>query len=185
MKSKLIIVTGNSLKFNELSAELSKHFDCEQKTLNEYFEIQGHPDNIVSHKLKEAYEKFKEPVLVDDTSVHFDELNGFPGPYIKDFIAHIPIYDMGVKFAGSRIKIVCRLGFYDGKSDPIIAVGMIEGDVVEPKNIDPGAREFDLFVQVDGTDKPMFEFTPEEKNKFSHRGNAMKNLLERLQLKKQ
>ena len=184
MKTKLIIVTGNSLKFKELSSYLNEYFICEQAKLDSYNEIQGDPDEILLHKLKAAYEYFQAPVLVDDTSLHFDELNGFPGPYIRDFIAHLPIYDMGVKFAGTRIKICCRLGLYDGKNDPIIALGTIHGDVVIPKNIDPGPREFDLFVQIDGTDKPMIEFTPEEKNKISHRANAMRDLITKISKQK-
>lgn len=162
---------------------LNKFFDCEQKSLPGYQEIQGTSESILLHKMEAAYEAFKTPVLVDDTSVHFESLNGFPGPYIKDFISHIPVYEMGVKFAGSRIRISCWLGFHDGVQESIIAEGSISGDIVKPKDIDPGVREFDLFVQVDGTDRPMIEFTPEEKNKFSHRGKAMKNLIEKLQLK--
>ncbi len=184
MKPKLIIVTGNSLKFRELSTELSRFFDCEQKVFENYNEIQGYPEEIITHKLKNAYEFFQAPVLVDDTSVHFDALNGFPGPYIRDFIRHMPIYDMGMKFAGTRIKISCRLGFYDGVNEKIIATGTIGGDVIVPQNIDPGPKEFDLFVQIDGTDKPMIEFTPEEKNKISHRGYALQDLICKLESRK-
>jgi len=179
-KPTIIIVTGNSLKFNELSLELSKLFNCEQRTLDNYCEIQGTPEEIINHKLQASYEAFKKPVICDDTSVHFEELGGFPGPYIKDFTRHIPIYEMGMKFAGSRIRIGCRLGFYNGENEPIITLGEINGDVVTPKNIDPGVREFDLFVQIDGTNKPMIELTLEEKNKYSHRGYAIQNLLEKL-----
>ncbi len=177
MKPKLLIVTGNKMKFEELSGKLQSFFDCEQKELKDYFEIQGTPEDILLHKLHASYDKFKESVLVDDTSLHFSALNGFPGPYIRDFLKIMSSYEMGKKFAGSRIKVSCRLGIYDGKKDPIIAVGTIEGDVVMPKDVDPGAREFDLFTKVDGTDKPMLEFTTEEKNKFSHRGLAMDNLI--------
>jgi inosine triphosphate pyrophosphatase len=177
MKDKLIIVTGNKMKFEELSLVLGDYFDCQMEKLPGYFEIQGTPEEILIHKLKAAYEYFKVPVLVDDTSVHFEALGGFPGPYIKDFIAHMKVYDMGVKFAGTRMSVSCRLGIYDGK-EPIIAVGTIEGGVVMPKDVDPGPREFDLFMQVDGTDKPMIEYSYEEKNNFSHRGLAVKNLIE-------
>lgn len=184
MKTKLIIVTGNSLKFRELSSYLNEYFTCEQAKLDSYNEIQGNPDEILLHKLKAAYEYFQAPVLVDDTSLHFDELNGFPGPYIRDFIKHIPTYEMGVKFAGTRVSVGCRLGIYDGSSDPIIGIGIIHGDVVTPKNIDPGPAEFDLFIKVDGTNKPMIEFTSEEKNKISHRGNAMRDLITKISKQK-
>lgn len=180
MKEKLIIVTGNSLKFKELSLELNKLFLCEQRVLPDYFEIQGTPAEIINHKLKAAYAYFKEPVLVDDTSLHFEELGGFPGPYIKDFIKHLPVYKMGVKFAGTRVKVSCWLGFYDGVKEVIVS-GTINGSVEMPEDIDPGLREFDLFVKIDGTDKVMLHLTTEEKNKISHRGLAIKNLIKELQ----
>ncbi len=180
MKSKLLIITGNKMKFEELSLTLNEYFDCEQQTLNEP-EIQGSPEEILHHKLNQAFNKFKSSVLVDDTSVHFAELNGFPGPYIRDFLKYIPTYEMGKKFKGGRINIVCRLGIMRGTDDVIIGIGSVHGDVVDPKNEDPGPREFDLFVQVDGTDRPMLEYSIEEKNKFSHRGLAMKNLIEILE----
>jgi len=179
MKPKLIIVTGNPLKFRELSAALGEFFDCEQRVLPGY-EIQGTPEEILKHKLERAFEAFKQPVLVDDTSVHFEELNGFPGPYIRDFLRAIPSYEMGKKFKGGRISIACRLAIMKNPDDIVIGEGIIHGDVVDPKIIDPGVREFDVFVQVDGTDRPMLEYSPEEKNKFSHRGNAMRDLISKL-----
>ncbi len=180
MKEKLIIATGNSLKFKELSAELDKFFVCEQGIFDQYKEIQGDPDEIILHKLNSAYEYFRIPVLVDDTALHFDELGGFPGPYIKDFIKHLPSYDMGIKFAGTRVKVGCRLGYYDGKNDPIIALGEVHGLVVIPKKIDKGPREFDQFVKLDGMDKTMLEYDVDEKNKFSHRGKALEDLIIKL-----
>jgi inosine triphosphate pyrophosphatase len=180
MKEKLIIVTGNPLKFSQLAHELGNYFNCEQGMFEGYAEIQGTPEEIITHKLEAAYSHFKEPVLVDDTSLHFDELGGFPGPYIKDFITHLPVYDMGVKFSGTRVKIVSRLGFYNGKDDCIIANGAVNGSVVMPKNIDPGVRQFELFVQLDGMDRPMIEYDRHEINEYSHRGLAMKDLLSKL-----
>lgn len=180
MKKKLIIVTGNSLKFRELSDELDKFFVCEQGTLDGYNEIQGKPEEIILHKLQSAYSYFQSPVLVDDTSLHFDELGGFPGPYIKDFINHMPSHKMGVKFAGSRVQVGCRLGLYDGQGEPIISVGEVHGTVVVPKEIDDGQREFDQFVQLDGMDRPMLEYNAHEKNKFSHRGKALEDLISKL-----
>jgi inosine triphosphate pyrophosphatase len=181
MKKKLIIVTGNPLKVRELSNALGDFFDCEAGTLEGY-EIQGTPEEILEHKLNRAYEKFKMPVLVDDTSLHFEELNGFPGPYIRDFLRAIPSVEMGKKFVGGRVSLACRLAVMRSPGDVVLGKGEVFGTVVKPKEIDPGIREFDIFIQVDGTDKPMFEFTPEEKNHFSHRGNAVRDLIAKLKI---
>lgn len=177
MKPKLFIVTGNTMKFKELSSKLNDFFDCEQKNWDEP-EIQGTPTEIINHKLKSAYAKFKHPVLVDDTSLHFSELNGFPGPYIKDFWKCFTPYEAGMKFIDSKVKVTAWLGLCRGSEDTLIAEGTIHGKVVKPQREDHQGRWFDLFVQVDGTDKPMIEFTHEEKNQFTHRGLAMDNLIE-------
>jgi inosine triphosphate pyrophosphatase len=177
MKPKLLIVTGNNMKFKEESARFSEFFDCVQERWDEP-EIQGTPEEIITHKLHNAYNKFKQPVLVEDTSVALSELNGFPGPYIKDFFKSFPPYEMGMKFAGTRMKASAWFGFYDGKGEPVIVESSVEGNIVKPKTQDHQNRWFDLCFQVDGTDKPMIEFSHEEKNKFSHRGKAMDKLIE-------
>lgn len=180
MRPKLYIVTGSKFKFEDLALKLNKFFDCEQKVWDED-EIQGDPDQIIRHKLKKAYEKFQAPVLVDDVSTHIAELNGFPGPYMKDFWKSFNPYEMGNKFAGSRIRAVCRLGLCRGPEDIIIAEGEFNGVIVPPKDNEHKGRFFELFVKLDGMDKVMLEYTSEEKNEFSHRGHAMKNLLSKLE----
>lgn len=177
MKSKLLIVTSNPMKFKELSSKLNEFFDCEQAIFDEP-EIQGTSEEILNHKVKRAYEVFKQPLLVDDVSVHFDELGGFPGPYMKDFFKHMTPYEIGNKFAGSRIKTVCRLALCHGEGNTVVAEGIMCGDIVTPLQKDHGERHFDLFTMVDGTDRPLIEFSAEEKNKISHRGRAMEKLLE-------
>lgn len=177
MKPKLYIVTGSKFKFGDLSAKLNEYFDCEQKPWNEP-EIQGDPDEIIRHKLNRAYEVYKHPVLVDDVEVNMEALGGFPGPYMKDFWNYIPPYEMGVKFAGTRIKSICRLGLCRGPEDIVIVEGEFNGKIVVPKDKDHQGRDFEFFVILDGMDKVMIDYPVEEKNKFSHRGKATDNLLE-------
>lgn len=177
MKPKLLIVTGSEMKYKELATELSKFFNCERRDWNEP-EIQGTPDEILNHKLKRAYELYREPVLVDDTSTHIEALNGFPGPYMKDFFEVMDPYEMGQKFAGSKIKAICRIGLCRSPEDIFIASGEFNGKIVVPKDRDHKGTWYDPFVQLDGMDKTMFELSIEEKNAISHRGKAMRNLLE-------
>ncbi|HEY4502926.1 MAG TPA: non-canonical purine NTP pyrophosphatase [Candidatus Paceibacterota bacterium] len=180
MKPKLFIVTGSPFKFGDLSAKLGEFFDCEQKVWDEH-EIQGSPDEIIRHKLKRAYEIFKHPVLVDDVSVDMEALGGFPGPYMKDFWKHMTPYEMGNKFAGTKISSTCRLGLCRGEDDMIIAEGTFHGTIIAPKDNNHKGRDFELFVKLDDMDKVMLEYKPEEFYEFSHRGRAMKKLLEILE----
>lgn len=90
---------------------------------------------------------------------------------------------MGVKFAGSRVEAVCRLAIMQTPDDILLVEGRVQGTVVYPTTHDDQGRQFDLFVQVDGTDRPMIEYSYEQKNAFSHRGKAMETLLEKLKKK--
>ena len=132
MKPKLLIVTSSDFKFQELSVMLGEFFDCEQRDWTEP-EIQGEPEEILRHKLGRAYEIFKQPVLVDDSSTHIEALNGFPGPYMKDFWKCFTPYEMGHKFAGSQIRAVCIIGLEWGGGDTIIAKGEFNGVIVPQK----------------------------------------------------
>ncbi len=179
MKPKLLIVTGSPFKFQDLSSRLNEFFECEQRDFKEP-EIQGDPEEIIKHKLKTVYDIFKRPVLVDDVSVNIEALNGFPGPYMKDFWKCFTPEEMGKKFEGSRISATCRLGLCRGEDDVVITEGTFYGKIIAPKNNDHKGRFFELFVQLDDTDRPMIELSPEERNKFSHRGGALDSLVEML-----
>lgn len=177
MKPKLLIVTGSKLKFEDLAIKLNEFFDCEKRNWTEP-EIQGSPDEIIRHKLKTTYQIFKQPVLVDDVSVSMEALNGFPGPYMKDFWKHFTPEELGKKFAGSRISATCRLGFCREEGEIIIAEGTFHGEIIAPKNNDHKGRDFELCVKLDGMNKIMLDCTEEERKEFFHRGKAMKNLLD-------
>lgn len=179
LKPKLTIVTGNPLKFRELSAKLGEFFECEQGIVEGY-EIQGTLEEIISHKLEHAYSVFKSPVLVDDTGLYFDALGGFPGPYAKDFFKALTPLEMGTLFEGTQIKAVSMIGIMFDSEKKIITQGVLSGTIIKPKDNNHNGREFDLFFKPDGHDVCMIEYGPEEKNKFSHRGLALKDLLEKL-----
>lgn len=183
MLPKLYIVVGSKFKYDDLSAKLNEYFDCEQKIIKEP-EIQGTPDEIIRHKVKKAYEIFQHPVLVDDVSVDMEALNGFPGPYMKDFWNHFTPYELGQKFNGTRINSTCRLALMRGADDLIIAEGTFHGTIVAPKDNEHKGRWFELCVKLDGMDKVMLEYDPSEYYEQSHRGRAMKNLIEILESKK-
>lgn len=177
MKPKLYIVTGSKFKFGDLALKLNEFFDCEQRVWDQP-EIQGDPEEIIKHKLDKAYEIFKHPVLVDDVSVNMEALNGFPGPYMKDFWKCFTPQELGNKFAGSKISATCRLGLCRGEGDIVITDGTFSGKIIAPTHNNHQGREFELFVVLDGMDKVMLELTPEERKEVSHRGKAMKKLLE-------
>lgn len=49
-------------------------------------ELQGEVNEICEIKCREAAKYVKGPVIVEDTCLSFNALNGLPGPYIKWFL---------------------------------------------------------------------------------------------------
>jgi len=183
MKPKLYIVTGSPFKFQDLSFKLKNIFDCEQRPWDEP-EIQGDPIEILKHKALRAYEKFKHPVLVDDVSVHIEDIGGFPGPYMKDFWKCYTPEELGKRFEGSKIKAVCRLGLQHDVDNITIAEGEFNGVMVAPSHNNHQGRFFELCVKLNENDKIMLDYNEEERDKYSHRGKAMENLINILKANK-
>jgi inosine triphosphate pyrophosphatase len=173
----ITLVTGNPHKL----AELQKVFPA---TLNltshklDLVEIQTlDVHEIVRHKLHQAYEQIKGPVIIEDVSAELEKLNGLPGPFVKFFAERLgkgALY----KLAGEgRVRIICSMGYYDGKEEYIVD-GVIEGRVVSPR--DGQGFGFDFEFIPDGYDKTMSELGLDIKNTISHRFRAATALAEYL-----
>lgn len=79
-----IFITGNQNKVDYLSATVGMELPHQKVDLDE---IQS-PDPIVvvEHKVRQAYDIIKKPVLIEDTSLSFNALNGLPGTFVKFFV---------------------------------------------------------------------------------------------------
>ncbi len=83
----LVFVTGNSNKAKEIEYQLG--MAVEQYAMDLY-EIQSLDlREILEAKARTAYAHIQRPVIVDDASVVFTELNGLPGPLVKWFVNSI------------------------------------------------------------------------------------------------
>jgi non-canonical purine NTP pyrophosphatase (RdgB/HAM1 family) len=135
---------------------------------------------VFTYKMNACFRKFNKPVLVDDTSFHLSSLNGFPGPYIKDFLTAFKSWQIGQRFDGDRVKIVCRIGICFGANDFVFGMGELDGTITGSSLRNDLGTEFDLIVTPDGKDKLMIDYSTEEKNQFSHRGKAVQDVLQKL-----
>jgi len=83
----LTFITGNPKKAEQLSLYLS--FPVEYAKLD-IPEIQSlNLEEVATEKAKVAYKKLGTPVIVADTALSFDALNGLPGTFIKWFLESI------------------------------------------------------------------------------------------------
>ena len=172
----MLFVTGNSGKF----AEVSKHLNCVQVDLD-LVEIQELDSRaVVAAKLAEARSKCpKGRILIEDTSLHFEAMGGFPGPLIKWLERSVSLKDIAAMVAHNPAA-TARTIFGLMTEDGTIAFyeGTVEGKIVSPK----GSNGFgwDQIFQPDGSAITFAEMTLEEKEKRSSRAAALNKVVKGL-----
>ncbi|KAM9058950.1 inosine triphosphate pyrophosphatase isoform 5-T5 [Megaptera novaeangliae] len=126
---KIVFVTGNAKKLEEVIQILGDKFPCtlvaQKIDLPEY---QGEPDEISIRKCQEAARQVQGPVLVEDTCLCFNALGGLPGPYIKWFLEKLKPEGLHQLLAGFQDKsayALCTFALSTG--DPSEPVRLFRG----------------------------------------------------------
>lgn len=130
------------------------------------------------------------PALTDDSGICVEALNGAPGVYSARYAGDHPKSDrannekllrdmQGV--ADRRAHYYCALVLVHSADDPqpIIAEGEWHGEIAHAER-GGGGFGYDPMFWLPELGKMCSELTHEEKHAISHRGRAMKVLLERL-----
>lgn len=179
----IFFVTGNTKKELEVNTILSaqefgsfrvSHVDLD---LPEY---QGSPEYIARHKCIEAANQVESAVLVEDTSLCFDALNGLPGPYIKWFVDQLGndgLYQLLNAHENKQAYCQCILAFSAGPgAEPIMWTGKCRGTIVSPRG--SGGFGWDAIFIPEGKETPFGEMSLDEKNTISHRARALEQFVE-------
>jgi len=118
MTKPLTFITGNQNKADHLAKHLGTEIAHHKVDLDEIQSTDLHA--IVEHKVKQAYEILKTPVLVEDVSLEFTALGHLPGPFIKFFVEN------------SGLEACCRMldGFDDRSAIGRCTFGYYDGDQV-------------------------------------------------------
>ena len=130
-----------------------------------------------------------EAALADDSGIEVDALGGAPGPRSARYAGEAASEEdnlrsllralAGVPSPGrtARYRAVAAVAFPDGGE--VWAGGVCEG-VLRTKPRGTGGFGYDPIFEPAGWDRTMAELTPEEKNRISHRGRALRALRDRL-----
>ncbi|EEQ82077.1 hypothetical protein NCER_101274 [Vairimorpha ceranae BRL01] len=178
----LHFATSNKNKFNEvkdlLDIELKHSHNIELKQLHEDItEIQGSKEDIALDKLKKVCKYHTDKwIIIDDTSIELSALNGFPGPYGKDFllIGNQCIENLVSKIGRDAVSsCIVGLGNFN-KNIYKLFYGKVSGTIIKGKE---GGFGFDSIFLPDGSDKVYGDISVTEKNSISHRGEAIRKLL--------
>ncbi|MFQ5717489.1 MAG: RdgB/HAM1 family non-canonical purine NTP pyrophosphatase [Nitrospinales bacterium] len=185
MKHELIwenlkFVTGNANKVNEARRILG--VPLEQANLGEIPEIQTRDVvELVAHKLEQAYDRLRCPVMVEDSGLFFSAWNGLPGALVKWFEKSVGCEGM-IKMLGPfkdrEALAVCCVGLHDGRGTRI-AKGEARG-IIAPAMRGENGFGWDAIFIPKGHDRTFAEMSVEEKNAISHRQKAFAALKEML-----
>ncbi|XP_062121277.1 inosine triphosphate pyrophosphatase [Drosophila sulfurigaster albostrigata] len=176
MSKPITFVTGNAKKLEELISILGPNFPrtIVSKKID-LPELQGEIEEIAVIKCKEAAKHVDGPVLIEDTSLCFNALEGLPGPYIKWFLEKLKpegLYRLLSGWEDKSAQAICTFAYCENSSaEPQIFKGITEGDIVEPR----GPRDFgwDPVFQPKGFDLTYAQLPKPQKNSISHRYRAL------------
>lgn len=178
----IYLVTGNSGKF----VEFRRFLPQVQQLKVDLEEIQSLDiREIITAKLQAARRHHTEGMLlVEDTSLALDCLDGLPGPFIKWFEKIMGIRalaEKAEKLGNTRAIARTVIGILDENNQARFFEGELEGDFVSPR----GMHDFGWgpSFQPKGMATTFGEMSREEKDNIGMRGLAIKELIKFLQAK--
>src|SRR3989344_6334820 len=109
----ITFITGNQNKADYLAKYLGLPVKHVKLDLDEIQSLDL--KEIVEHKVKQAYEIIKSPVIVEDVSLEFAALGRLPGPFIKFFVEEVPFQIICNMITGQTRKATAKsvFGYYD------------------------------------------------------------------------
>ncbi|HYM59556.1 MAG TPA: non-canonical purine NTP pyrophosphatase [Thermoanaerobaculia bacterium] len=134
-------------------------------------------EEIARHKLVCARESGHSPVIVEDVSLGFHELGGFPGPYIHWLLQSAGGSGVGTVASALRSRAAlaeCCVAYWNGV-ETMIFNGTTEGEIlIEPRG--PRTFGWDAWFLPQGFERTYAEMAADEKDLVSHRGKAYRQL---------
>lgn len=134
--------------------------------------------NIALTSLQFLTKSFNEPVFVEDSGFFINALNGFPGPlagYVHKKLGNKKILSLLKDKDDRSAYFKSVVAFKIPPKEPITFEGKTNGKITDNERGNKGF-DYDPIFQPIGSDKTFGEMSTEEKNKFSHRGIALKKL---------
>jgi len=163
-------VTSNEGKVSEAREYLDEPVE---QVPYDYTEIQGELAEIARYGAEEAFAEFEgdEPVLVDDTGLFVEALEGFPGAYsafVEDTLGVERIPTLVADAENRRAAFRTVMAYHDGQTTETFG-GSVRGRIVEPR----GDRGFGYDPVFEHDGQTFAEMSMAEKNAISHRGRAL------------
>lgn len=191
---KICFATNNAKKIEEVKASLGSDFAIVSlKDIGCHEEL-PETGNTLNHnafqKARFVKENYGVDCFADDTGLEVESLNGDPGVYSGRYSGEPRSDERNIELLlknlegkedrKARFRTVIAL-ILDGKEYAF--EGIASGEIIEEK-IGGGGFGYDPIFRPDGYSRTFAELTLEEKNQISHRGKAVRALIEFLSNRK-
>ena len=181
---KLKVITSNPGKVAEYQKELSGYGIEMEHVRLPYDEVQTSDlEEVVNKGMDAIIAKGVRDFIIDDSGLFVDALKGFPGvwsAYAQKTIGNPGILRLMEGVADRGAEFRCCIGC-DVNGERIVVTGRCRGVITESEQGD-GGFGFDPVFSHDGV-RTFAEIPMDEKNSVSHRGNAVRLLIDALKSK--
>ncbi|CAA9524318.1 MAG: Nucleoside 5-triphosphatase RdgB (dHAPTP, dITP, XTP-specific) [uncultured Thermomicrobiales bacterium] len=179
MPDRLLFVSGNAGKAREVEAMLGVPVERLDLDLPEIQALDV--AEVARHKAREAFAHAGRPVIVEDTGLYLDALNGLPGALVKWFLAAVGpagICALLPPGADRSARARTAVAICDGAGVEVF-VGETPGEIATGPRGD-GGFGWDPVFRPRGGSGTFAEMDAAEKAAHSMRRRALEGLRERL-----
>ncbi|MFX1305923.1 MAG: RdgB/HAM1 family non-canonical purine NTP pyrophosphatase [Promethearchaeota archaeon] len=185
-ENAIYFVTGNNHKYNEVLDIFTRQevgYVLKQADLKP-IEIQADSiKDIVLYKLKSIKDKINGSYFVEDAGFFVDiPLNGFPGvysSYVLKTIGNEGIIKLIDNFTNSKAHFIAMIAlFFKPFEEIYFFEGVVKGKVSRKLKGEKGFGFDPIFIPDSIPHKTFAELSIQEKNKVSHRGQALKKFID-------
>jgi XTP/dITP diphosphohydrolase len=184
--NKLILATHNEHKAEEFKQILPQFRLQTLADLNDVQEITETASDLEGNSLLKAdtiFRQYGHIVISDDSGLEVQALNGAPGVYSARYAGEQKddqknteklLHELkGITNRNAQFRTVITLM---GSNDTLQFEGIVEGTIVHEPKGDKGFGYDPVFIP-NGYQKTFAELSSNEKNKISHRANAIEKLV--------
>ncbi len=185
---ELVFATNNKHKLEELQAILGNEFkllslkdiNCSEDIPEEQPTLEGN----ASQKAFYIFNKFGYNCFADDTGLEIEALGGEPGVYSARYAGETKSAEANMDKVLSKLE---KINNRKARFRTVISLiingeekqfeGIVRGEMLHEKKGGSGFG-YDPIFKPEGFDVSFAEMEPVEKNKISHRGRAVRKLID-------
>lgn len=172
---RIYFATGNAHKLREAGHILGAVGYCVEQIDCDYPELQADGlETISAYGAKWCAEHLNKPVMVDDSGIFIEVLEGFPGPYsryVEDHLGNQKVLKLIEGETNRKAVFRTVVGYCEPGGEPHTFTGEVHGTIAFEERGTQGFGYDPIFLYKDRT---FGEIEDAQKNSVSHRGNAMR-----------